>query len=377
MNELFEETKKNSAYIRKQGFNLVECWECEWREMKKMNKDLQQFIATRLRRPLDKVKTMSSLQTILDAVKNEKLFGCVECDIHVPEHLREKFSEMWKKFANDIKLKRTNVGTKQNQTKSGEGKSSAGSSILENKEITVQPLTTGKLKKYERTGPQEFVPFLFQEVTIENIILSCNKHFKNRLKGMSCDVLVSERGPSCTKITQLPNLKLIHVRFVMNNDGNSSSGISSTFSRRSSPYLIESHSQASTSKVAQPNIARSTSAIGLKQKSDVAFRFPSPVPKSLGVTSMIKLGKAITATDTLQEVVEVSVFDIKSMIWSPPCFCTLTIEKEMFAQGGFRAAYKATSKSPHFDKDTYIVKCLLPGTVELIGEVKETPEEQA
>ena len=86
---------------------------------------------------------------------------------------------------------------------------------------------------------------------------------------MSCDVLASERGPSCTKITQLPNLKLIHIRFVMNNDGNSSSGISSTFSRsslpeRSSPYLIESHPQASTSMVAQPNIARSTSAIGLK-----------------------------------------------------------------------------------------------------------------
>ena len=91
----------------------------------------------------------------------------------------------WKKFANDIQLKRTNVGTKQNRTKSGEGKSSAGSSILENKEITVQPLATeatGKLKKYERTGAQEFVPFLFQEVTIENIILPCNKHFKNRLK---------------------------------------------------------------------------------------------------------------------------------------------------------------------------------------------------
>ena len=158
----------------------------------------------------------------------------------------EKVSK-WKKFSNDIKLKHTNVGTKQNRTKSGEGKSSAGSSILENKEITVQPLATeatGKLKKYERTGLQEFVPFLFQEVTIENIILSCNKHFKNRLKGMSCDVLASERGPSCTKITQLPNLKLIHIRFLMNNDGNSSSGISSTFSRsslpeRSSPYLKE------------------------------------------------------------------------------------------------------------------------------------------
>ena len=101
----------------------------------------------------------------------------------------------WKKFANDIKLRRTNVGTKQKKTKSGEGKSSTGSSILDNKEITVQPIAaeaTGKLKKYERAGPQELVPFLFGEVTIENIILSCNKHFQNRLKGMLCDVLASE-----------------------------------------------------------------------------------------------------------------------------------------------------------------------------------------
>ena len=259
---------------------------------------------------------------------------------------------------------------------------------MDNREITVQPLATeatGKLKKYERTGPQEFVPFLFGEVTIENIILSCNKHFKDRLKGMSCDVLASERGPSCTKIAQLPNLKLIHVRFVMKNDGNSSSGVSSTVSRSPllerpgspSRYLIESRSQVSTSMLARSNVARSTSAIGLKRKSDVAFRSPVPVPKSLGVTSMIKLGKAITATDTLQEIVEVSAFDINSMIWSPPVSAHFTIEKEIFAQGGFRAAYQATSKSPHFDKDKYIVKRLLPETVELIGEVKETPEEQA
>ena len=60
----------------------------------KTNRELQPFIATQLRRPLDKVKTMT-LQTILDAVRNEKLsVGCLECDIHVPEHLRHKFSEM-------------------------------------------------------------------------------------------------------------------------------------------------------------------------------------------------------------------------------------------------------------------------------------------
>ena len=41
-----------------------------------------------------------TLQTIFDAVRNEKLFGCIECDIHVPEHFRDKFSEMCPIFKN-------------------------------------------------------------------------------------------------------------------------------------------------------------------------------------------------------------------------------------------------------------------------------------
>jgi hypothetical protein len=76
--------------------------------MKKTNKDLQPFIATRLRRPLDKVKTMT-LQTILDAVKNEVLFSCIECDIHVPDHLRERFSELCPIFIN-TEIYRDDIG---------------------------------------------------------------------------------------------------------------------------------------------------------------------------------------------------------------------------------------------------------------------------
>ena len=73
MAELLEETQKNSNYIRKQGYNLVECWECAWRATKKTNKELQRFIATRVRRPLDEMKTMS-MENILATVRNETLF---------------------------------------------------------------------------------------------------------------------------------------------------------------------------------------------------------------------------------------------------------------------------------------------------------------
>ena len=41
--------------------------------------------------------------------------------------------------------------------------------------------------------------------------------------GMFCDVLASDRGPSCANMSHLPNLKLIHIRFVK---GASSSGMS-------------------------------------------------------------------------------------------------------------------------------------------------------
>ena len=44
MAELLEETKANTEYIRSKGYRVVERWECEWRDMKKTNRELQHFI---------------------------------------------------------------------------------------------------------------------------------------------------------------------------------------------------------------------------------------------------------------------------------------------------------------------------------------------
>ena len=46
-------------------------------------------------------------------------------------------------------------------------------SITASREKIVQPLATeatGKAMKYERTGPQVFVGFLYDEVTVENVV---------------------------------------------------------------------------------------------------------------------------------------------------------------------------------------------------------------
>jgi len=105
----------------------------------------------------------------------------------------------WHELAMEVKAKRT-------KTSIDNSVSSVGDSILSAKELTVQILATeptGTFKKYVRLGLQEFVEFEANEVSIESLKKACNKHFKGRIPaGMECDVLASERGPSCSKIAQ-------------------------------------------------------------------------------------------------------------------------------------------------------------------------------
>ena len=106
--ELLEETRADTKYMRSKGYRVVEMWECEWRRMKRTNRELQRFIATELRRTLDTIKIMSP-ERILREVRQDRLFGCVEVDIRVPEHLKEKFSEMCPIFKN-TNISREDIG---------------------------------------------------------------------------------------------------------------------------------------------------------------------------------------------------------------------------------------------------------------------------
>ena len=108
MGELFEETQINSQYIKDEGYNLIEMWECEWQQQRQQNPALKQFLATHVYRPLDRHKHLSQDQ-ILQAVKCGQLFGVVECDIEVPEHLKPKFSEMTPIFKN-VEISRDDIG---------------------------------------------------------------------------------------------------------------------------------------------------------------------------------------------------------------------------------------------------------------------------
>ena len=108
MCELKAETEANTEYIRSNNYDVVEMWECTWRQMKKTNPLVRRFVKTEFERPLDSKWIMTQDQ-IIQAVNDETLFGVVECDICVPNHLKDKFQEMCPIFKN-IEISRDDIG---------------------------------------------------------------------------------------------------------------------------------------------------------------------------------------------------------------------------------------------------------------------------
>ena len=99
------------------------------------------------------------------------------------------------------------------------------------------------MKKYEPLDARNFVLFTdFYELSLENMKIACERHY--RLPRNSCDVWVSFRGPSYTRIEQIKGKKGFLVRFLENRQQASASPdklISSTPSNFSVPVTMTSN----------------------------------------------------------------------------------------------------------------------------------------
>ena len=82
-------------------------WECQWIASIKRDPELSRFIGNR-KRPFDGLVIMTEDQ-ILTTVMDEKLFGALEVDLHVPVDLKSKFAEMPLIFKN-IEVSRDDIG---------------------------------------------------------------------------------------------------------------------------------------------------------------------------------------------------------------------------------------------------------------------------
>ena len=74
-------------------------------------------------------------------------------------------------------------------------------------EIIVQRLASEPDSKqtYRPVQPREFVDFQFEDLSLNNLKKACAAHFN--LPVSTCDILVSNKGPSCSNIAQIPHRK--------------------------------------------------------------------------------------------------------------------------------------------------------------------------
>lgn len=237
----------------------------------------------------------------------------------------------WKKLKDKVSAKR---GKKRDA-------GDATYKLLKGKELTVQRLSSdvsGKAQKYARIGPREFVPFTEDELTIENITRCYERHFATQVgTSLVCDILAGEQRPSCKTLEQIPDMKVIYVRFITANiqDCVPEWGIS-----KSDLGMLRSHTYTLTrleGPTHPPKVVKGNGASSSPSKF---------APLSLSVADMIKLGKIGTCQGPTT-VLQLHTFDMDLLSWSKlPITVEFNEEKEPFAHGGFRNGYEATTKHP-------------------------------
>ena len=260
-----------------------------------------------------------------------------------------KMAAAWKNFKTAMKEKRT-------------GKKGGGSSnsIPAKEEVVIQRLSaevSGKAQKYSRIGPREFVPYEYEEVTLANIKSACKQHFASRVGDeMICDILAGEQGPSCSSLDQIPDMKVVYIRFI-----EPQSHSSTVVTRKNEEVAEGLKRQRATSPNSEP----------LPRKKAPPSEM---VPKSLSVVEMLKLGKVVHDKST--ESVRLYTFDVNEMSWSGnPQTVEFAIQREAFGTGGFRRAFQATSKAPGFQDRKWVVKKYLKVALENIAATKQTVEQ--
>lgn len=226
--------------------------------------------------------------------------------------------------------------------------------ILEDISVVIQRLSTevsGKAQKYTCVSAREFVFFVFWEVTIENPKLACSKHFQEI--DLVCDVLAGEWGPSCTSIKQLPDLKVIHVRFI--------EPLPTATSATGKYEPDKRKLNQGRDDMNPPGIPEYKKHCSSPAKYSDTRTKPAPSkcsPKSLSVVDMLKLGSEINHIITT--AFEVFAFDLEKMAWG----CPSTIE--------FCNAYKATGLARGFANKTWVVKKYQEKSIEGIEYMKQT-----
>ena len=180
--------------------------------------------------------------------------------------------------------------------------------ILQKKEIVVQLLSSEPKKttmKYSKESPRVFVPYQYDEITLENIKEACKTFFHEH---RPCDILASKMGPSCTRVDQIPHFKILYIRFI--GFKIPSDDLSSISSRYVSKYS-QSNYNPGPSKVPKYSHSKSASYSAVSHKRVGA---KSQIPKFLSISHILKL-RELQKKEKQAEGITIESFDVSKKEW--------------------------------------------------------------
>ena len=102
------------AYLQALGYTVVRVWECEWSRQIDACSTIKCFLKAFNDATYGCQRKNPTQQSLLQEVLDGSFFGYVECDIHVPSHLTQNFSEMSPIFIN-VALNRNHLSPRMLQ----------------------------------------------------------------------------------------------------------------------------------------------------------------------------------------------------------------------------------------------------------------------
>lgn len=243
--------------------------------------------------------------------------------------------ETWDEFEKRVGLKRIDG---QQKKSGGGGQGKVPSDILVQRMSSV---ASGRLKKYEPLDTRDFVSFdEYDELSIDNIKEACERFYhapKN-----SCDILASDRGPSCNKLEQLKGKKVFFIRFLQPGSENEDQG--------NNPPKLDIVNDV-MQKQARSGPATQSSPV----KLTVNPRAPPTVfPKSVSIGDLLRAGKLVKAPKAT--TLNLEHFDVHACLWVNASTLKLHIDEQKFASGAFRDAFRAKCVDPPEMRGEWVLK---------------------
>ena len=84
--------------MREKGYTVEIIWEIDWQVLITQRPEIK--VHSKQHRTYTHFKKYLNQNQIIQCIQDGRLFGFVECDIEVPDHLKDYFSEMTPIFKN-------------------------------------------------------------------------------------------------------------------------------------------------------------------------------------------------------------------------------------------------------------------------------------